>query len=145
MNFSGINNRFSKLWSQKGDLKVMELGSNYFQFIFTSNEEKARALQKRPWFFDNQVVALQPWKPNLGDDPAFKKAQIWVQVRGLPTYWSSKEVGWKVGKIFSHCLNVIYPEHGSKEGKLLKLLVEIELDKPLLRRTKINWERKFCG
>lgn len=43
-----------------------------------------------------------------------------------------------MGKLFYHCLNVIYPEHGSKKGKLLKLLVEVEFDKPLLRGTKIK-------
>lgn len=43
-----------------------------------------------------------------------------------------------MGKIFNHCLNVSYSELGSKKGKLLKIFVEIELDKPLLRGTKIN-------
>lgn len=81
--FFVISNTFNKLWSQNGDLKVVELGPNFFHFIFTSPEEKARALQKRALFFDNQVVALQPWKPNFGGgDPAFKKVQLWVQVRG---------------------------------------------------------------
>lgn len=35
---------------------------------------------------------------------------------------------------------VIYPENGGKDGKLLKLLVEIELDKASLRGTKIKLE-----
>lgn len=45
MNFSGLKNTFSKLWSQKGDLKVVEIGFNYFQYIFSNNTEKARVLQ----------------------------------------------------------------------------------------------------
>lgn len=60
-NFSGLRNTFSKQWSQKGDLKVVELGFNYFQFIFSSMEERNRVLQKRPWFFDNQMIVIQPW------------------------------------------------------------------------------------
>lgn len=47
-------------------------------------------------------------------------------------------VGWKLCKLFPSCLNVIIPENGSKEGKVLKILVEVELDKPLLRGTKIK-------
>lgn len=63
---------------------------------------------------------------------------MWIQIRGLPNHWSSKEVGWKLGKLFNHCLNVILLEHGSREGKLLNLFVEINLDKPLMRGSKIK-------
>lgn len=52
----------------------------------------------------------------------------------------SKEVGWKIGKIFVHCLNVIIPENGSKQGRLMKVLAEIELKKPLMRGTKLKLE-----
>lgn len=61
-----------------------------------------------------------------------------VQIHELPHHWCSKEVGWKLGKLLIQCLNVIYPENGEKEGRLLKVLVEMELDKPLLRGTKLK-------
>lgn len=42
--------------------------------------------------------------------------------------------------MFSLCLNVILSENGSKEGKMVKLLVEVDLTKPLLRGKKIRLE-----
>lgn len=45
-----------------------------------------------------------------------------------------------MGKRFSLCLNVILLESGSKEGRVLKLLVEVDLNKPLLRGIKIKLE-----
>lgn len=33
-NFTGIKNTFSVLWCPKGDLKVVELGHNFYLFIF---------------------------------------------------------------------------------------------------------------
>lgn len=63
---------------------------------------------------------------------------MWIQVHGLPHHWVSKEVGWKLGKLFSHCLNVNFPENGGKGGRLLKLLVKVKLDNPLIRGTKIK-------
>lgn len=51
-------------------------------------------------------------------------------------------MGWKLGKLFFHCLNVIYPENGGKDGRLLKLLVELELDKPLIRGTRLKLENE---
>lgn len=47
-------------------------------------------------------------------------------------------MGGKLGKIFPYCLNVVLPESGSKKGRLLKLLVGVELDKSLLSGTKIK-------
>lgn len=97
VNFSGLRNTFSRIWSQKGDLKVVELGFNFFQFIFSSIEERNRVLQKRPWFFDNQVLVIQPWRPHMrGEDPSFHQVHMWVQIHGLPTHWISKDVGWKL-------------------------------------------------
>lgn len=101
-------------------------------------------MQKRPWFFDSQMLVLQQWKPNLEkDNLSFRRGPMWIQVRGLPNHWSSNEVGWKLGKLLLFCLNVVLPEHGSKEGRMLRLLVELELEKPLLRGTKIKLNDKL--
>lgn len=51
-------------------------------------------------------------------------------------------MGWKIGKLFPSSLNVVVPENGSKEGKIIKLLVDIKLDQPLMRGTKIKMEDK---
>lgn len=142
-NFSGLKNTFSKLWSQMGDLRVVELGPNFYQFIFTSQEERERVLQKRPWFFDNQLIVLHQWRQDIKqEDDSFRKGLIWIQIRGLPNHWSSKEFGWKLSKLFPSCLNVVLPDSGSKEGRLLKLLVEVELDKPLLSGTKLKLDHE---
>lgn len=134
VNFTGIRNTLSQLWCHKGELKVVELSYNFFQFIFSNKEEKERVLLKRPWIFDNQFVVLQPWTPKLtADYNNFSIAKIWVQVKGLLNHWSAKAVGWKLGKLFHCCLNVILLENGSKEGRILKLFVELKLDCPLLR------------
>lgn len=39
-------------------------------------------------------------------------------------------------------MNVVFPENVNKDGKMLKLLVEVKLDKPLLRETKIKMEKE---
>lgn len=52
-------------------------------------------------------------------------------------------MGWKIGKLLRMCLNVVIPENGSKEGRMLKMLVEIELDKPLLRGAKIKLDKEI--
>lgn len=74
------------------------------------------------------------------EDECFGRIPLWVQIMGIPNHWASKEVGWKIGKLFHKCLNVILPENGSKQGRLLKILVEVELNRPLLMGTRVNLE-----
>lgn len=50
----------------------------------------------------------------------------------------SKEVGFKLGKLFSNVTDVIVPPIGRNEGRHMKILVEIDLSKPLLRGTTLN-------
>lgn len=120
-------------------MKVIELDNNYYQFVFSKEEEKEKALSRKPWFFANQILVLQPWKSGLtGNDESFSKVSLWIQAWGVPNQRSCKEVGFKIGKLFPHCSNVIVPENGRKMGRLLKLQVEIDLSKPLLRGTKLK-------
>lgn len=65
---------------------------------------------------------------------------MWLQVSGLPHHWYSTEVGWKIGKLFSQCLNVLIPENGSQSGLLIKMLVEVDLTKPLMRGTHLRFD-----
>lgn len=43
-----------------------------------------------------------------------------------------------MGRIFNHISNVLIPETGSKDGRYAKMLVKIDLTKPLIRGTRIR-------
>lgn len=141
------NRNFEKLLEGQehlhSSLEVEELRNNFFQFFFSNTEVKERVLHRWPWFFDNQVMVLQPWRNDQRDgDLSFKKSLIWIQIKGLPTHWSSVDVGWKLGKL-SSCFNVVLPVNGREKDRMLKLLVEIELEKLILRGTKIWMEEEM--
>lgn len=47
-NFTGLKNTLRQLWCQKEGLKVIELGSNFYQFVFSNTEENDKVLMWRP-------------------------------------------------------------------------------------------------
>lgn len=106
---------------------MVELGPKLYQFIFTKKEKRGILLLKKPWFFENQFLVIHLWKPelNIGDD-SFKRALTWIQIWGLPNHQFSKQVVWKIGKIFVKCLNVIIPKNGSRNGRMMKVLKLIQ-------------------
>lgn len=143
VNYTGLKQTMTKLWCAAGSLKVVEIKNQVYQFFFSNEDERRRVLEKMPWTFDNQMLVLHPWKQDIEhDESLFKFSPMWVQVWQIPTQWFTSETVWKIGKIgkiFNQVSNVI-PESGSKDGRLAKMLVEVDLSKPLLRGTHICFE-----
>lgn len=139
VNLQGLKQTMSMLWCLEGSLKVIELKNKMYQFVFSVEDERKRVLEKRPWTFENQVLVLHPWRDGIvSDAKAFLSTQIWVQAWNIPAQWLSSETVWKIGTLFNQCSNVIISENGSKEGRYAKLLVEIDLTKPLIRGSKLR-------
>lgn len=139
VNYTGLKQTMTKLWCDEGELRVIELKHQTYQFVFTKDEERKRVLDKRPWTFDNQLLVIHPWQEGIDSNPsAFSVTPIWLQAWRIPVQWLSSETIWRLGGIFNKCLKVVIPEYGNREGRYAKLLVEIDLMKPLIRGTKLR-------
>lgn len=139
-NFSGLKNTLPAMWPFAGHVKVREMGVNLYQFVFVSQAVQKRILGGKAWTFDGQYLILKPWTETLSPQSAvFSRIQLWTQVWNIPNHWLSKELGFKFKHLFCDVLDVIIPEHGSKRGRHLNILTEIDLNKPLLRGTKLKF------
>lgn len=52
--------------------------------------------------------------------------------------WITKDTGKKIGGVFNAIKEVIIPTRGGKDGKHLKILVEIDLKQSLLQSTMVK-------
>lgn len=59
---------------------------------------------------------------------------MWVQAWNIPVQWLMFKM------IFNQCSNVVILENDNKEGRYVKLLVDVDLTKPLIRGTNISFE-----
>lgn len=69
---------------------------------------------------------------------SFNEVEVWVQIWNLPGHCLSKEVGTKLGKLFSQINDIMIPEFGSSKGRYIRILATLNLDKALLRGTNIR-------
>lgn len=82
------------------------------------------------------MLVILLWQKDIeNEDEAFIFTQMWVQAWHIPTQWLTPDTAWKLGKTFKLCYNVFIPESGSKDGRVVKMLVEVDLSKPLIRGT----------
>lgn len=141
VNYTGVKSFATAAWGYPKDLKVVELGPNFFQFLIHGEQERERILEGGPWMMDSQLLVLNRWYEGIEEDEkAFNEAPLWVQVWNLPAHWMSKEVGRKIGAVFNRVHEVIIPQTGSKEGRHIKLRVVADISQPLLRGTIVKME-----
>ena len=140
-NYTGVKNFTNHAWGYPRNLVVTELGPNIFQFQFDVDEEREKVLMGGPWVLDNQVLVIKNWEMGCERKPQFfRYTYLWVQVWNLPVHWLCRTVGIKVGKLFKSVREVIVPPGGGKEGRHMKILVEVDVQKPLLRGTLVKLE-----
>lgn len=90
INYTGLKHTMTKLWYEKGELKVIELKHQMYQFVFTKEEERKQVLDKRPWNFDNQLLVIHPWREGIESDASvFSVTPIWIQAWQIPVQWLS--------------------------------------------------------
>lgn len=108
------------------------MGINLYQFIFANQEDKMKVLNGNAWTFNSQCLILKPWSEDIDfQKECFNLLQLWAHIWNLPFRWILKETDLKFKNVFNQVIDVIIPESGSNKGRFIKILAEIELDKPL--------------
>lgn len=91
--------------------------------------------------FDNQLLVLQPWSELLSwKDDSFNVSPFWTQVWHIPPQWFSIATGKKIGNMLGVTRDVLSVEAGDREDRHLKIQVELDLTKPLLRGTMLKYK-----
>ncbi|CAA0818874.1 Unknown protein, partial [Striga hermonthica] len=135
----GIRRTMSNIWQIKSPMEVKELKNNFFQFIFGNKEDKKKVVAGVNWIFENQYLILREWEEGLHEQhKTFTELKLWVQVNNIPLNWLCTEVGRKIGKIFNQIQNVIVVKAGGSRGSYLRILVGVDVTKPLPRCASIK-------
>ncbi|CAA0819702.1 Unknown protein, partial [Striga hermonthica] len=135
----GIKRAMSQIWKLNHPMEVKELCPNYFQFIFQNRDDMKKVANGTNWSFENQYIILKEWEASINSKhPEFQELNLWVQVQNIPLNWISTEVGLKIGQAFNKVKNVVIATTGNHGGKILKLLVTLNVNEPLPRMAKVR-------
>ncbi|CAA0833241.1 Unknown protein, partial [Striga hermonthica] len=135
----GIKRAMSQIWKLNHPMEVKELCPNYFQFIFQNRGDMKKVANGTNWSFENQYIILKEWEASINNkNPGFQELNLWVQVQNIPLNWISTEVGLKIGQAFNKVKNMVIATTGNHRGKILKLLVTLNVNEPLPRMAKVR-------
>lgn len=69
---------------------------------------------------------------------------MWIQVWNVPIHWMSLESRKKIGTLLGQVRDVMLVEAGGREGRHVKVLVDLDLTKPLIRGTTLKYKQSKC-
>ncbi|GER29385.1 50S ribosomal protein L1 [Striga asiatica] len=67
-----------------------------------------------------------------------EKIKVWVQILYLSLHKIIAEIGLKIEKLFGKLQGMVSPKNGSSNRKIVKILVHLKLNKPILKETQIR-------
>ncbi|CAA0830121.1 Unknown protein [Striga hermonthica] len=86
--FMGLKNTMQNIWLTKNPFFSRMVGSNEYQFIFQTEEDRKKVLEGKAWTFDGQYLLLKEWSAENNDYTEEEhKIELWVQIRDLPLHW----------------------------------------------------------
>ncbi|XP_042942840.1 uncharacterized protein LOC122277023 [Carya illinoinensis] len=133
----------TKIWKCDSWVQFTEVGSNKFLIEFNLEEDMKRVIAGRPWSFDRWLICLQPFDSSKSiGETTFTKEEFWVQVFNMPFGCMTREIGMQVGNNVGKVVKVHVDQRGIGWGKFLRIRVEIDITKPLLRGIFISVEGK---
>ncbi|KAK8584149.1 hypothetical protein V6N13_109540 [Hibiscus sabdariffa] len=118
---------FQKVFAESKLEEMVVLNKNFFLTKFYKQEGNKNILNKCPWIFDGDLLAVREYKPEFSiDEYNFDKFQIWVIVFGIPLGMMSKQLGGSTRSMMGAFVAIDMREGEGRWGEFLRIQVELD-------------------
>jgi hypothetical protein len=122
------------LWASEGGITIREIEDNLFLAVFNRGDDMERVIVQSPWTFDKKLIQFIRFEADMQPTAVkFIYSAFWIRIYNLPILSMVKEVGEDIGNNIGRLVEVDVPENGIGWGRFLRIRVEIDVTKPLLR------------
>ncbi|CAN1170564.1 Uncharacterized protein At4g02000, partial [Linum perenne] len=122
-----VENSFVQVW-KCGRVRIFDVGSGLYQFIFPSVAKQNWVLENQPWFFQRSIIHFSD--NMIPSEALFHSLQfmlVWVKIIGLPFSYLTIDVGRKLLAKLGEVVKVGYYDAGTPEGVYIKGRVRMDL------------------
>ncbi|XP_030942068.1 uncharacterized protein LOC115967129 [Quercus lobata] len=130
-----------KLWCGSQGVTIKEVGKNLFLAIFVNREDMMDVLDRSPWSFDRKLILLKRFNGDISPSSvSFQYSPFWIRVFNIPIKSMNTTVGNRIAKEIGVPLVIDAPKSGLAWGPFLRILVDVDITKPLIRGKMIHIE-----
>lgn len=77
--------KLQQLWKLDEELKLMDLGKDYYLVKFKFDYNYSKVLHEGPWFVGQHFLTIRHWVPKFYPDTTeSKETALWIRLLGLP-------------------------------------------------------------
>ena len=129
------------LWKPNKSLQLLVIEEELFLADFEDAKDKKRVMEMRPWHYEKQLMLLQEFEGEQDPkDIVLKWSPFWVQIYNLPLKSRTRETGKAIGASLGKVMEVDVADTGVQWGRYLRVRVEVDVTRKLIRGRKINLE-----
>ncbi|XVF12481.1 hypothetical protein REPUB_Repub08aG0122200 [Reevesia pubescens] len=134
INMASMKNVLTVVWKLSGSLSIKEIGDKIYIFRFEIEDEKNKVFFSQSWFFNKSLLVFKEADPHVAPESInFHFCPFWIQIQGLPVGSMTEATGMLLGKL----LGVV--EEVDTGSKLLRIRAQIDINKTLLRCSKVSF------
>lgn len=129
-NLRALTRFFPRLWGLNDVVTGRVVDHGRAQFLFPSHEALNLILRRGPWSFNEWMVTMEPWNPNISDQCP-SSINFWVQIRDIPLQFLSSQMVSFIGETLGPVVEV--DEIGSGGSSISgRLCIRWPLSQPLV-------------
>ena len=139
MAFSFLVERVRKMWNPCGGMDCIDLGYDYYLVKFELAEDVDSILKGGPWFIGQQFLSIRQWEPEFKASTAtLSSVAVWIRFPKLPMEFYEPSDLKKIGRAIGPVLIIDSHTANWERGRFARLCVQVNLDKPLVRKIYIG-------
>ncbi|XP_019093318.1 PREDICTED: uncharacterized protein LOC109129511 [Camelina sativa] len=129
---------FPRLWGMDNSVigRVVEHGRS--QFMFPSYEALQLVYRRGRWSFNEWMVAMESWQPNLPDaNPLF--INFWIQIRGIPLQFFTPPMARYIAETLGLIVDSEIDDIAGGNVEFARVYIQWPLDQPVLFQRRFRF------
>ncbi|KAL4341873.1 hypothetical protein GQ457_08G009200 [Hibiscus cannabinus] len=130
--YGALLNRLHVLWRPTGEIQLIDLDNEYYLVRFVDTSDYSRALTDGPWTIYGSYLIVQPWSRSFSTSEKHPShVVVWIRLPGLPYRYYCKALFRRIAAVIGRVIKVDYNTKEVGRGKFARLVVLVDLNKPL--------------
>ncbi|XP_026458891.1 uncharacterized protein LOC113359484 [Papaver somniferum] len=131
---SDLDKEFKKLWPKSKDIFIKKEENDCYLIKFQTQNEYEVVLKFRPWFLEGDLLALEPWNPQIPRSSVdLTKHLMWMRLYNMQPGFANPKIVYSIAEAMGKVKELDPPDCVVPKGKVQKALVLLDVRNPLRR------------
>ncbi|KAK9028195.1 hypothetical protein V6N11_068006 [Hibiscus sabdariffa] len=132
-------NKLYEIWKPVQAFKLMDIENDYFLVTFRSRVDYLHVLVDGPWMVFGLYISVEPWTEDFTTtQPYLSNIITWICLPGLLVTLYKRSWIIELGECIGRVLKLDYQTETGRRGKFVKMVIRVNLSKPLVSKIVIN-------